>query len=114
LDSGSVRTGCKDTHHRFLIWQRLSVLTGQRVLRTASKQEKQKGVNIMPVYKIYRQYKIEAANPTQALRKLLDALDAKKDEDYHIAYSIREADEQPVNGLVTAWATSAKKQLFGK
>ncbi len=27
----------------FLLWQRLSVLTGQHVLRTASKQEKQEG-----------------------------------------------------------------------
>ncbi len=68
----------------------------------------------MPVYKIYRQYKIEADNPTQALRKLLDALDAKKDEDYHISDSVREADEQPSNGQLTAWATSARKQLFGK
>ncbi len=68
----------------------------------------------MPVYKIYRQYKIEAANPTQATRKLLDALDAKKDEEYHISDSVREADEQPRNGQVTAWANSAKKQLFGK
>jgi hypothetical protein len=39
----SPHCSCKDTHHRFLIWQRLSVLTGQRVLRTASKQEKQEG-----------------------------------------------------------------------
>jgi hypothetical protein len=68
----------------------------------------------MPVYKIYRQYKFEADSPTQAMRKLLDALDAKKDEDYHIADSVREADEQPSNGQLTAWATSAKKQLFGK
>ena len=68
----------------------------------------------MPVYKIYRQYKITAANPTQALRKLLDALDAKKDEEYHIADSIREADEQQSNGQLAAWANSAKKQLFGK
>ena len=68
----------------------------------------------MPVYKIYRQYKIEADNPTQALRKLLDALDAKKDEDYHVADSIRESDEQQSNGQLAAWANSAKKQLFGK
>jgi uncharacterized protein YukE len=68
----------------------------------------------MPVYKIYRQYKFEADSPTQAMRKLLDALDAKKDEEYHIADSVREADEQPSNGQLTAWATNAKKQLFGK
>ena len=68
----------------------------------------------MPDYKIYRQYKITADNPTQALRKLLDALDAKKDEDYHVSDSIREADEQQSNGQLAAWATSAKKQLFGK
>jgi hypothetical protein len=68
----------------------------------------------MPVYKIYRQYKFEADSPTQAMRKLLDALDAKKDEDYHVSDSVRESDEQPSNGQLTAWATSAKKQLFGK
>jgi hypothetical protein len=68
----------------------------------------------MPVYKIYRQYRFEADSPTQAMRKLLDALDAKKDEEYHIADSVREADEQPSNGQLTAWATNAKKQLFGK
>jgi hypothetical protein len=68
----------------------------------------------MPVYKIYRQYKFEADSPTQAMRKLLDALDAKKDEDYHVSDSIREADEQPSNGQLTAWASSAKKQLFSK
>jgi hypothetical protein len=76
--------------------------------------ENRKEVNPMPVYKIYRQYKIEADNPTQALRKLLDALDAKKDEDYHISDSIREPDEQQSNGQLAAWASSAKKQLFGK
>ena len=68
----------------------------------------------MPDYKIYRQYKITAANPTQALRKLLDALDAKKDEDYHVSDSIREADEQQSTSQLAAWASSAKKQLFGK
>jgi hypothetical protein len=68
----------------------------------------------MPDYTIFRKYKITADNPTQALRKLLDALDAKKDEDYHVSDSIREADEQSSNGQLAAWATSAKKQLFGK
>jgi hypothetical protein len=42
LDSGSVRTvPVKTPTTAFLIWQLLRVLTGQRVLRTASKQEKQ-------------------------------------------------------------------------
>ena len=68
----------------------------------------------MPDYNIFRRYKITADNPTQALRKLLDALDAKKDEDYHIADSVREADEQPSNGQLTAWASATRKQLFGK
>jgi hypothetical protein len=71
-------------------------------------------VRTMPVYIIFRKYKIEAANPTQATKKLLDALDAKKDEDYHISDSVREADEQPSNGQLTAWANTARKQLFGK
>ena len=68
----------------------------------------------MPVYIIFRKYQIEAANPTQATKKLLDALDAKKDEDCHISDSVREADEQPSNGQLGAWANSARKQLFGK
>jgi hypothetical protein len=68
----------------------------------------------MPVYLIFRKYKIEADNVTQATKKLLDALEAKKDEEYHISDSVRESDEAQSNGQVTAWATSAKKQLFGK
>jgi hypothetical protein len=40
--------------------------------------EGEKEVRTMPVYNIFRKYQIEAANPTQALRKLLDALDAKR------------------------------------
>jgi uncharacterized protein YukE len=68
----------------------------------------------MPVYIIFRKYQIAADNPTQATKKLLDALDAKTDEDYHIADSVREADEQPSNGQLAAWANTARKQLFGK
>jgi hypothetical protein len=68
----------------------------------------------MPVYIIFRKYKIEADSVTQATKKLLDALDANKDEDFHISDSVRESDEAQSNGQVTAWATSAKKQLFGK
>jgi hypothetical protein len=73
-----------------------------------------KEVELMPVYIIFRKYKIEAANPTQATRKLLDALDAKKDEEYHVSDSVRESDEAQSNGQLTAWTTSARKQLFGK
>jgi hypothetical protein len=68
----------------------------------------------MPVYIIFRKYKIEADNPTQATKKLLDALDAKKDEDFHISDSVREADEAQSNGQLPAWASAARKQLFGK
>jgi hypothetical protein len=68
----------------------------------------------MPVYIIFRKYKIEADNVTQATKKLLDALDANKDEDFHISDSVRESDEPAGNGHLTAWASSAKKQLFGK
>jgi succinate dehydrogenase/fumarate reductase-like Fe-S protein len=90
-------------------------VTGQRVLRTAYQAgDNRKKVNTMPVYKIYRQYKIEAESVTQATRKLIEAIDAKKDEEYHVSDSVRETDEQPTNGQLTAWASSAKKQLFGK
>jgi hypothetical protein len=80
----------------------------------AACHEEEQGVSTMPVYIIFRKYQIDAANPTQATRKLLDALDAKKDEEYHIADSVREADEQPGNGQLTAWTNAARKQLFGK
>jgi hypothetical protein len=68
----------------------------------------------MPVYKIYRQYKIEAESVTQALRKLIEAIDAKKDEDYHVSDGVRESDEAQSNGQLPAWASTARKQLFGK
>jgi hypothetical protein len=68
----------------------------------------------MPVYDIYRKYRIKTDNPTQAMKKLFDAVDAKKDEDYHISDSIRESDEPANNGKVADWATSAKRQLLGK
>jgi hypothetical protein len=68
----------------------------------------------MPVYTIFRKYQIEAKNVSDATKKLLEAVELKKDEDYHISDSVREADEQPNNGQLTAWASAAKKQLFGK
>jgi hypothetical protein len=67
----------------------------------------------MPVYIIFRKYRIEADNPTQATKKLLDAVDAKKDEDYHVSDSVRKSDEPASSGNLTNWATSAKQQLFG-
>jgi hypothetical protein len=82
-------------------------------MRTACHEE-EKEVNHMPVYLIFRKYRIEADNVTQATKKLIDALDAKKDEEYHISDSVRESDEAQSNGQLTAWANSAKKQLFGK
>ena len=68
----------------------------------------------MPVYLIFRKYQVTADNPTQATKKLLAALDTMTDETYHISDSVREADEQPSNGKLASWATSASKQLFGK
>jgi hypothetical protein len=68
----------------------------------------------MPVYDIFRKYRFTAANPTQAFKKLFDAVEAKKEEDFHISNSVREADEQPSNNKPAGWTDSAKKQLFGK
>jgi hypothetical protein len=68
----------------------------------------------MPVYDIFRKYRIEAANPTQATKKLLDALEAHKDEDFHISDSVRESDEPAGTGKSAGWANSAKRQLLGK
>jgi hypothetical protein len=47
----------------------------------------------MPVYTIFRKYQIEAKNVSDATKKLLEAVELKKDEDYHISDSVREADE---------------------
>jgi len=68
----------------------------------------------MPVYDIYRKYRFEAPNPTQAFKKLFDAVDAKKDEEYHISDSVREADESASSSKPVAWTDSVKKQLLGK
>jgi hypothetical protein len=68
----------------------------------------------MPVYIIFRKYKIAADSVTQATKKLIEAIDAKKDEEYHISDSVRESDEDSSNSQVAAWANSARKQLFGK
>jgi hypothetical protein len=68
----------------------------------------------MPDYDIYRKYKFHADNPTQAMKQLFDALDAKTDEDHHISDSVREADEQPAKHKPAAWTDSVKKQILGK
>ena len=46
----------------------------------------------MPIYEIYRRYRFEAANPTQALKQLFDAVEARKEEDFHVSDSVRESD----------------------
>jgi hypothetical protein len=68
----------------------------------------------MPVYNIYRRYRIEAANPTQATKKLLDAVEARKDEDFHIADSVRESDEEADNDKPAGIGTILKRQITGK
>ena len=68
----------------------------------------------MPVYKIYRQYKIEAANPTQATKKLLDAVEARKEEDFHVSDSVRESDEEAGNDKPAGIGTILKRQITGK
>jgi hypothetical protein len=68
----------------------------------------------MPVYDIFRKYRFEASNPTQALKKLFDAVEAKKEEDHHVSDSVREADESASSTKPVAWRDSVKKQLLGK
>jgi hypothetical protein len=69
---------------------------------------------IMPVYTIFRRYRIEAANPTQATKKLLDAVEANKEEEFHISDSVREADEEADNGKPAGIGTILKRQITGK
>jgi hypothetical protein len=68
----------------------------------------------MAVYFIFRKYRIEADNPTQATKKLLDAVEAHKEEDLHVSDSVREADEPTGTDKPVGWANSAKRQLLGK
>jgi hypothetical protein len=68
----------------------------------------------MATYNIFRKYSIEADNPTQATKKLLDALEARQDEKYHVSDSVREADEPSGTDKPAGWANSAKRQLLGK
>jgi hypothetical protein len=68
----------------------------------------------MPVYDIFRRYRIEAANPTQATKKLLDAVEANKEEDFHISDSVRESDEPAGNDKPAGIGSIVKRQITGK
>jgi hypothetical protein len=68
----------------------------------------------MPIYQIYRKYRFEAANPTQALKKLFDAAEARKEEDFHVSDSVRESDEDTGTDKPTGIGTILKRQITGK
>jgi hypothetical protein len=68
----------------------------------------------MPIYQIYRKYRIEAANPTQATKKLLDAVEANKEEDFHLSDSVRESDEEAGTNKPAGISTILKRQIIGK
>jgi hypothetical protein len=68
----------------------------------------------MPVYTIYRKYRIEAANPTQATKKLLDAVEASKEEDFHVSDSVRESDDEAGTDKPAGIGTILKRQITGK
>ncbi len=68
----------------------------------------------MAIYTIYRKYRIEAANPTQATKKLLDAVEANKEEDFHVSDSVRESDEEAGNDKPAGIGTILKRQITGK
>jgi hypothetical protein len=68
----------------------------------------------MTVYKIIRIYLLEATSVSQATKKLLDAVEAKKDEEYHVSDSVRESDESSGSDKGAGWANSVKRQLIGK
>ena len=68
----------------------------------------------MPEYKIIRIYAITAKSVSDATKKLLDAVEAKQDETYHVSDSVRESDESASSSKPVAWADSVKKQLLGK
>jgi hypothetical protein len=68
----------------------------------------------MATYKIIRIYQVEANSVSQATKKLLDAVEAKKDEEYHVSDSVREADDSADTDKGTGWVNSTKRQLLGK
>jgi hypothetical protein len=74
----------------------------------------QKEVRAMPVYEIYRRYRFEAANPTQALKKLFDAVEADKEEDFHVSDSVRESDESAGTDKPAGMGTLLKRQITGR
>jgi len=73
-----------------------------------------KEVMRMPVYNIFPRYRIEAATPTQATKKLLDAVEANKDEDFHISDSVRKSDDEADNDKPAGVGTILKRQITGK
>jgi hypothetical protein len=68
----------------------------------------------MPIYEIYRRYRFEAANPTQALKQLFDAVEARKEEDFHVSDSVRESDESADTDKPAGIGTILKRQITGK
>jgi hypothetical protein len=70
-------------------------------------------VKPVATYKIIRIYTVEANSVSQATKKLLDAVEAKKEEDFHVSDTVRE-DEPTDTDKPAGWANSAKKQLLGK
>jgi hypothetical protein len=68
----------------------------------------------MSIYQIYRKYRFEAANPTQATKKLLDAVEARTEEDFHISDSVRESDEEAGNDKPVGIGSIVKRQLTGR
>jgi hypothetical protein len=68
----------------------------------------------MTTYKIIRIYQLDASSVSQATKKLLDAVDAKKDEEYHVSDTVKEADEPTNTEKPSGWVNSARRQVLGK
>jgi hypothetical protein len=68
----------------------------------------------MATYTIIRIYKIEAGSVSQATKKLLDAVEAKKEEDYHVSDTVRETDEPAGNSKPAGMGTLLKRQITGR
>jgi hypothetical protein len=66
----------------------------------------------MAVYKIIRIYQLEATSVSQATKKLLDAVEAKKDEEYHVSDTVKESAEDTDKNA--GWANNVKRQILGK
>jgi hypothetical protein len=90
------------------------VLNPHRCAGQAEQIRLQKGgEEAMATYKILRIYKMEATSVSQATKRLLDAVEAHKEEDFHVSDTVRE-DDEPGTDKPAGIGSIVKRQLTGR